>query len=269
MSEYANYDDFYDPDEENEFDARNNKKITIGKIIKKTITYSLRLLALFVAGLLFYRIMISKAPEQSKEFLWTETSISAYNDNPSEFKAYLYKHPDNFSQDGLFSANDVYFIPSIGQFQITVRYNNSTLKRIAKEYELKEIPDGEQFVYTITDTLGNTYTDYKIISFKKNIYNYNRIVFENIDLNATKNNSQNTPQTNEEEKEEFYLLLNVYYAKDVVLSTPLGIVPVYDNKFYHEPIDLSEKLFKNNKATSGLSTPIEYEIKEEPEDTQE
>ena len=267
MSEYANYDDYYDPNEDEQLDAENGKKITVGKIIRKTISITLKLLALAVFVFLIIRMNMGNDPKQSKTFVWTENSITAYNNDPSSFKAYLYKHPDNFSHDGLFSATNVYFVPSIGQFQISVRYNDSTLKYIAEEYKLDKVPTGEQFIYIITDTYGNTYTDYTITHFDKNIYNFNRIVFEGIDLNATKNNTTGEEITTE--GVEFYLLLNVYYVDDVVLSSPLGVIPIYDTEFYHEPIDISKNLFKDNKATSGYSSPIKYEIKEEPEDTQE
>ena len=48
MSEYQNYDDYNDPDEQNDYDALNGKKITVGKIIKKTLLYTLRLASFFV-----------------------------------------------------------------------------------------------------------------------------------------------------------------------------------------------------------------------------
>ena len=143
----------------------------------------------------------------------------------------------------------------------------------AKEWARKAKEAGMKYAVLTTKhhegfcMFDSKYTDYKITKFEKNIYNYNRIIFENIDLNATKNNTSDTPATSD--YNGFYLLLNVYYADDVVLSSPMGIIPIYDNEYFHEPIDISKNLFKDNKPTEGLSSPIEYTIKEESDETQE
>ena len=53
MSEYQNYDDYNDPEEINEYDAIHGdpKKITVSKIIKKTITTTLKLIALNILSI--------------------------------------------------------------------------------------------------------------------------------------------------------------------------------------------------------------------------
>ena len=128
MSEYANYDDYNDEDEENEYDAVHGKKLTVGKIIKRTLLYSLRLIAFLVISILLWRIFSGGDPKSMQEFLWTEDSLSRFTQNPDTFEAFYYKHKDNLSRDGKFAASSVYFVPESGEFQITLRYNNSTLK---------------------------------------------------------------------------------------------------------------------------------------------
>lgn len=265
MSEYQNYDDYTDPDEINEFDAIHTdpKKLTVGKVIKKTFFYTLRMIAVLVVGILFWRIFSSGDTELAKSFLWNESAISAYNENAEEFTAFYYKRPDNYTKDGKFQASNVYFVPSTGQFQITVRYNNSTLKKLAEEYGLEKIPSGEVFVFTLTDNFGNVYTEYEIAEDSKNLYNYRRVVFDNVDMTAKKTVEEDGKQV-EKVFEELYI--NVYYIDKVQLSVPYGKMTVYDTKYYHEPVDLSKYQIKDNAPSKELKKPSSYTvIKEESE----
>ncbi len=262
MSEYDNYDDYTDPDEQNGYDAiYGTKKITPWKIIKKTVKLSLKLIGITVFVSLLLRIFIAGDTSFSKTFLWTEQSITAYNKNPDDFDVYYYKRPDNISQGGKFSASNVYFIPSISQFQLTVRYNDSTLDKLMTDYKLENKPTGEVFVFTLSDNLGNVYTEYTYTADKKNMYNYRRVVFENIDMNATKTVEEDGIAV-EKKFEELYI--NIYYKDDVLLSNPYSKMTIYDSNFYHEPFDFSKYVPKDNKP-SELKKRIDYTIKEEPE----
>ncbi|MBR5315109.1 MAG: hypothetical protein IKU45_06840 [Clostridia bacterium] len=266
MSEYQNYDDYTDPDEINEFDAVHTdpNKITFGRVLKKTFFFTLRVIAVVVVGLLFWRIFSSGDTKLAKSFLWNESAISSYTENADEFSAFCYKRPDNYTKDGKFQASNVYFVPSTGQFQITVRYNNSTLKKLVEDYSLKETPTGEVFVFTLTDNLGNVYTSYQYATDSKNLYNYRRVVFDNIDMNAKKTVEEDGVQV-EKFFEELYV--NVYYIDDVTLSNPYGQMTVYDTKYYHEPVDLSKYPITDNAPSKELTVPPSYTVKAEPDST--
>ena len=275
MSEYQNYDDYNDPNEQNEYDALNGKKITVGKIIKKTLLYSLRIASFFVIAILLWRIFSGEAPKNMQELLFTDATVQSLNNNPDSFDVYSYVHKDNLTLDGKFAASHVYYIPSEKQVQVTVRYNNSTIKKLIQEYSLSGEPDFEPFVFTLTDGLGNTYTEYKYISGKKNMYNYRRLVFDGIDLNSL---IVEEPAFNatEDEVNEFkeitkdkYLVLNIYYKDDVLLSEPYGKLPVFDYSYYREKLDISKYTKKTQTITAGLNNRAEYTVKEEPAETTE
>ena len=264
MSEYNNYDDYYNPDEENGYDSiYATKKLTFGKIFKKTFVFLLKLLAVLVFALLFWRIFLTGETEFSKTFFWNETAVNEYTENKDNFSVFYYKRKDNLSNDGKFSASNVYYAPSIGQFQITIRYNNSTLEALAREYSLEKIPSGEVFVYTLSDNLGNTYTEYTTASDKKNMYNYRKVIFDGIDMNATKTETKDG-KTSELKFEELYI--NVYYAEDVDLSKPYSKMTVYDSKYFHEPFDLSKY---EAKVSSELKAPVSYTVKDKTEQPDE
>lgn len=265
MSEYDNYDDYSDLYQKDEYEALyGTNKITPWKVIKKTFKILVKIFAVLFMAALLYRIFLTGDTAFSKKFLWTESSISAYNKSPEEFKSYYYKRPNNMTEDGKFSASNIYFTPSISQFQITIRYNDSTLRKLADEYKLEKIPDGEVFVFTLSDNLGNIYTEYKYTEDTKSLYNYRRVVFDGIDMNSIKTTEEEDGKTKEEKFSELYI--NIYFTEDVVLSKPYGKITVYDNNFYHEPIDLSKHISKNN-TPSVLKNKIQYKAKEEPSET--
>ncbi len=253
MSEYANYDDFNDENEPSEYDIKTGKekKVTPQKVIKKIFIYALRIIAVAVFAILFWRLGSSKDTKLAKAFIWTEENISSYTQNPSEFLAYKYMRNDNITEDGKFLANNIYFVPSKNQFQITLRYNNSTLKKLAEEYNLDNLPDGEVFVYALTDNLGNIYSQYEYAVDKKNLYNYRRILFENIDMQATKETVNKNGEKVIQEFESLYL--NIYYKDDINFEEPYGVLEVYSNDFYHEPMDLEDYKTKDNKPNMELT----------------
>ena len=271
MSEYTNYDDYTDDYEENEYDAIHGRKLTVGRVIKLILKYGFRILCIAVVGFLFFRIFISNEPKKSKIFVWNSTAIEAYNSAPSDFKVLRYNHPDNITSDGKFIVNSVYFVPSIGQFQMTVRHSKSTIEKLMTDYALEEKPTENIFVYTLTDQLGNTYTDYEVLSFQKGRYTYDRIVFDNIDMvpltveDPDRNADDEIKEAVRAEQAEVKLTLNVYYSGKVVLSEPYGSLSVYDYEHYHEPVNLKKYMFKNNSPTEGLRSRIDYTV-EEPEE---
>ncbi len=275
MSEYQNYDDYNDPNEENEYDALNGKKITVGKIIKKTLLYSLRLVSFFVIAILLWRIFSGEAPKNMQELLFTDATVQSLNNSPDNFDVYYYKHKDNLTRDGKFAASHVYYIPSEKQVQVTVRYNNSTLKMLMEDYSLSAEPNFEPFVFTLTDGMGNTYTEYKYISVKKNMYNYRRLVFDGVDLNSliveepAFNATEEEVNAFKEITKDKFLVLNIYYKDDVLLSEPYGKLPVFDYSYYREKLDISKYVKHTKKTTAGLTNRAEYTIKEEPAETTE
>ncbi|MBR5322691.1 MAG: hypothetical protein IKU48_04015 [Clostridia bacterium] len=275
MSEYQNFDDYNDNNDDNEYNALSGKKITVGKIIKKTLLYSLRISAFLVIAILLWRIFSGEPPKNMKELIFTEATAQSITENPDSFIAYHYIHEDNLTPDGKFAVSHVYYIPSEKQVQVTVRYNNSTIKKLVQEYSLSEEPAFEPFIFTLTDGLGNTYTEYKYISGKRNMYNYRKLVFDGVDFSSliieepAFNATDEEVEAFEEIAKDKYIVLNVYYKNDVLLSKPYGSLSVFDYSYYREPLDMSKYTKKSQTVTPGLSEHTEYTVKEEPAETTE
>ncbi len=232
-----------------------DKKQTInfGTILKKTLKCLFWGIIILGNLLLLWRLFSSGDTKIAKNFVWTENTISAYKTDSDSFKAYKYASDYIITDDGSFSASNIYYVPSVSQFQFTVRYNNSTLKKLVNQYQLTEKPTGETFVYRLTDNRGNEYTEYEFITDSKNVYNYRRVVFEGISM----------PDGTSEEAALESLTLNIYYAKDVLLSKPYATLEIYNKDRRSIPLELDKYMFKNNEATKGLTPRISYNIREE------
>ena len=270
MSEYANYDDYNDPEEENEYDATHGKKLTVGKIIGKTLLYGLRLAAFSVIAILLWRIFSGGVPKSMQSYIWTDEAYSIYTAAPDDYSIYHYKRNDNLSKDGKFMASYVYYVKETGEFQITLRYNNSTLKKLAADYSLDSLPENEPFVFTLTDQNGKVYTEYEYSVDKKNLYNYRKLIFKGIDMApltvkpADPDRGDDEINREKEEKAKVKLTLKVFYADDVLFSAPYSELTVFDYAFYHEEVSPAYK-----KNQMSFTDRQEYTVKEEPEETTE
>ena len=186
---------------------------TVGKVIK----YIFYIFVFAVCALVIFRscIMFDYYPSQMKSILWTDSTRQTYRADPNGFEAYSqvlvfsYDDPD----EGNFFASNQLIIPSAEQLQITVRYNDSTLERFADKFEM-EIAD-LSFVYYLSDQDGNHYPLTLSASDRAfNLYNYERLVFEGIDISKVTN-----------------LYLDIYIDGNADLEgKPAACIPLYDSE---------------------------------------
>ncbi|MBO4355430.1 MAG: hypothetical protein J5850_01065 [Clostridia bacterium] len=182
-----------------------------------------------VIGLLFFRIFIKNDPAQAKQFVWTKETVEAYNADKDSFKVYSYELTsynkpigvkdengvqeyerityNNITTDGTFSFNNLVYVPSSKELQITVRYNRKAVESLKETLMLTEV-DKEPFFFALEDLNGNYYSSYYFTSFSRFTYEYRRLVFKDVDLSNVD-----------------MLYLNVYYNKNVNLSSPLRFYP--------------------------------------------
>lgn len=157
---------------------------------------------------------------------------------------------------GYFSVTSCVFIPKINQAQIVFRYNNSTIRALASDYGLSEVPDRADELYDVTlllaidltpnDESDNAGNDPQSVRFvrvhpsaysrdTKLMYNYFRYTFDI-----------------ESEGEDISTLLDsghllavyadVYYKGDLNYeNTPYGTLCLYDYKSENIPVELKSK----------------------------
>lgn len=226
-----------------ENDMCAKKRITI-KGILKFIAFSLIAL---VYILLIGRMLLAKPRGDMARYLWTNEAVEIYNQSKESYlieTAYLKEIIDG--DTGYYSISDFTMVRSTGEVQLTVRYNNSTLKKLNELYP-DRVDNGEDFLFALKDDNGNVYTDYKYKSSTNFLYNFRRVVFDDVELN-----------------DESSLYFCVYYVGDIEADAPMTkSYELVDKDQISESGYLRESQtkvdFKNPKADKLIAAP-EYSI---------
>lgn len=187
--------------------AKSTTSRIIGWVIKS-------LIGLFIGamlGVMLWRILSSGDPKSMQALQPNQTLCDAYaahtqNPDAGDFFV-LHQRYDTIIRDGeakgYFSVTQADFLPAADQLQITFRYNNSTLKRVAadlgKPAPLERGKDWFDVTVTVAYDLtpdnheDNDINDPACVRFEryqptacvkdtKNLYNYERLTFDGIDI---------------------------------------------------------------------------------------
>lgn len=184
-------------DEMDYYEYEESKKITPFKVLKTVFKWSCYLVIVATFVMLIGRIQMAKIPKKFKEFTWTEAAKEAAKDG--EIELILQEPYSSFDDNGYYHLSATALSPESGEVQCTVRYNSrSTINALMQWYGLTDRPQGETFVYILSDQDGNTYTDYQFAAASRPLYEFRRLVFDGVKLeNVTT------------------LYLDVYYGDDV------------------------------------------------------
>ena len=170
-----------------------------GKIIWKLIKAFFWLIIFTVNAIMLWRVLFSGDPSEIKPILVNEQTLAAYEENGNDLKLEIQKQR-TITESGKFSVTDCVFIPEARQIQITVRYNNSTLRKLAEDFELQNLPDREDelFDVTLVKTIDLTpenkddntikselreeryYPSEDTKSAYKKLYSYRKFIFDNV-----------------------------------------------------------------------------------------
>ena len=232
------------------------------KIIKRIFALLFALLVIGILGLMLWRINAAKDPKDMQMLNANEALYEAYSEHGKELYMFKQDQRSITSSDknyGYFSITNYAIIPEANQIQAIVRYNNSTLRYTAEDYDLSEVPDREAEVYDVTlllaidltpdneeDNLGNDENSVRFVrchgemtlSSQKNLYNFRQMVFD-----------FDTAEVNLKELIDSKLLLAIYadfyYIDDVDYEkTPYGTLCLYDFKSENMRITLDKKDIK-------------------------
>ena len=181
-------------------------KSTTSRIIGWAVRLLIAAMICSVLGVLLWRILSSGDPASMTVLQANDKICAAYGEQGKELQI-LHQQHDTIIRDGpakgYFSVTQSQFIPAADQLQITFRYNNSTLKYVAEDYE-KPAPlerGKDWFDVTVTiaydltpeNTADNDINDASSVRFEryqptdsikatKNLYNYERLTFDGIDI---------------------------------------------------------------------------------------
>ncbi len=175
---------------------------TVFKIVKRIFISLFFLLIIAIVGILLWRINSADDPKSMETLNVNEALYTSYSAHGKEL--YMFKQEQRTitsaeNNYGYFAITNYTVIPDANQIQTTVRYNNSTLKYTAEDFELSEIPSRDEEVYDITllfaidltpdneeDNLGNDEDSVKFVrchgtvtmAEQKNLYNFRQMVFD-------------------------------------------------------------------------------------------
>lgn len=194
------------------------KRITIKKVLK----FIAVLLIAAVYVLLIGRMLLARNYGIMNRYVWTESSLAAYKAEPESFSVMSQQLSESIDKTGFYHISNFVYVPLTDQLQVTVRYNNSTLDVLDSHYSDRS-RDGEVFVFTLVDSNGKVYDSYSYASSSNIIYNFRRLVFENVSLENIES-----------------LSLNVYYANDVTSDSPMK----KSFRLYDKDVDMHESDIK-------------------------
>lgn len=153
-------------------------------------------------GLLVWRIVSSGTPSALDAMIPNDRLAAAYEEYGSDLYMFKQDHKSITTAErnyGYFAITDYYIIPEANQIQLVFRYNNSTIRALAEDYKLSEVPSTSAKLYDLTlviqtdltpenntDNAGNiegtvAYTRLQPTALERKqtkLYNYFRYVFE-------------------------------------------------------------------------------------------
>lgn len=171
----------------------------LGRVIK-TLFF---ILVFSVIFFLIWRVFSStKIPESISGLTVNDDLYEAYQKEGDDLR--LWRQSQNEltraeNNAGYFGAADCVFIPGANQIQLVARYNNSTIRALAEDYQLPSVPSREEELYDVTlllaidltpeiseDNAGNDPSSVRFVRLHatsstpatKNMYNYRRLVFD-------------------------------------------------------------------------------------------
>ena len=191
---------------------------------------------LAVVGIVVWRVFFStKIPDEVRDLQKNDALTAAwetYGDNLTfrrQEQATITREEQSY---GYFSVVDYVIIPEASEVQIIFRYNNSTVKSVAEDLGLSQVPSLDHDVFDVTlvkttdltpddqsdniapDALHKTrYFPTAVVSGRTQLYNYRRIVFSGVDI----------------EDLDIGLFVDIYYIGGINYDgTPLGTLCLYD-----------------------------------------
>ncbi len=138
------WEDYGDLAEEEIYQAKS----TLGKIFSfRTLGKVLKFLGLcivlFIYGILAFRLCTQKPPSSVSKLLWTDSTLAAYAAEGDNMVVYSHEPTESIAKDGYFGVYDVLYIPASQEFQVTVRYNNSSTNKLYDDLYTKALAERE------------------------------------------------------------------------------------------------------------------------------
>ncbi len=170
--------------------------------------FVLLIIAVFVV--LFWRMTAARVPTELEVLSPNEVLLEAYAEHGEDLRKLtqeqntITRTKENY---GYFSVSGAIFIPEAKQLQLLVRYNDSTLDALQKDYALDFLPDSNEDWYDVSlvlaldktpenkeDNLSNSPESVELVRITasdicarehKGRHSYRKLIFDGIELNES------------------------------------------------------------------------------------
>lgn len=162
-------------------------------MFRKAMALCLVLCLCLVFGAVIFRIYIAEHyPKDAAKMVFTDALTAHYRQDEEGFSAYTQdiRFPYDDNKDGNFFAGALIVVPDASHLQVTVRYNESTLDKMAVRYALPTVPDAADglFRYTLTvsyntSEAGDVYQTYEPSYQQESdayMYHYEKLAFDGV-----------------------------------------------------------------------------------------
>lgn len=228
------------------------------RIVLKTIKYILLAAMAIMLGALIYLLWTERDPAALRTLAWTEEAVKRYESSEDGFRVTSITGFDGrtYSQDGAIGISRVSRVVDLSEWQMLVRYNDSTLRALEEKRGASGFPDTERFVFTLQDDLGNVYTDYYFLTAETSRHNYLRLIFDDVPLSFDGEQTGEDGSTRSVVSRVREMQLNVYCREDVAdgvyPESPAYHVYIYsDNAAQYDYKNLKDELPEGG-PTPGL-----------------
>lgn len=193
------------------------------KMLRRAMTICLAVCLCFIFGAVIFRIYIAEHyPAETVRMVFTDPLTAHYKADPEGFtaKTQNIRFPYDSGEDGNFFASGLIVVPDADNLQVTVRYNESTLPKVAAFYKLATTPEAREglFRYTLTASYNETedgeeYRTYASSYLHEDaayMYHYGKLVFDGVDFEGA-----------------VWMRIDIYLVGQ---ETPFGHICVYEAK---------------------------------------
>lgn len=207
------------------------------RVFWRVVKWSISLLLFLICGILLWRVFSSGDPKEVKFLMGNEALYEAYDEYGDDL-IMQYQNQDTITRaeynSGYFSVTQYVFIPQAKQVQLVFRYNNSTIRNLARDYGLEKIPDKSEELFDVTlvtvvdstpenredndsdeSRVKQRYFPSTATRTETSLYTYYRFVFDGIEI---------TPDM-------IYVFADFYYKGDLNYEErPYGTLCLYDDE---------------------------------------
>ncbi len=240
-------------DEEIEYQEYEEQKMSRAAIIvRRVFSITWKVLVFAIIALVLWRVLWSdRVPNDMRALVPNDALSAAYDQHGDRLEILtqnfdpvnMDEYRDDINNDetviaGYFWVLEAVYIPEAKQVQILVRYNNSALEGLAKDFKLDSIPSREETVIDVSLRIttdpnpdNDTRDDCTVLRVSPSaaptadqtlLYNYRRYIFDNVELDL---------ESSTELTIDFYYIDAVDYDR-----LPYSQLVVFDTA--KEPVDI-------------------------------